>query len=101
LQQERLEDVSERKRELGHAVDKKRLELLQLKQKQLAALQRDASELAPQIAALRDKVSAYETRAAEVELPPGVVRLGKKQTDGRVVPVSQRPAEDVAAIPAE
>ncbi len=71
LQQERLEDVSERKRELGHAVDKKRLELLELKQKQLAALHRTHDDLAPQIAALRDKVRAYEARAAEVELPPG------------------------------
>ena len=102
LQQERLEDVSARKRELGHAVDKKRLELLELKQKQLAAMHRDEGDISQQIAEIRDRVRAYEARAAEVELPPGVVRLGKKETDGRVVPVSPRPAtEPAAAVPAE
>jgi predicted nucleotide-binding protein (sugar kinase/HSP70/actin superfamily) len=93
LQQERLEDVSKRKRDLAHAVDKKRLELLELKQQQ----QHDLT-LATQIAALREKVRAYETSLkVEPELPKNVVRLGKKTDDGRIVRVDA----PEAAIPAE
>src|SRR5207253_1387986 len=40
LQQERLEDVAGKKRSLAETVDRKRLELLQLKQQQLAGLKR-------------------------------------------------------------
>lgn len=93
LQQERLEDVSKKKRELAHAIDKKRLELLELKQKQ----QHDLT-LAPQITELREKVRAYESSLEpEPELPKGVVRLGKKTEDGRIVRVDA----PEAAIPAE
>lgn len=93
LQQERLEDVSQKKRDLAHAVDKKRLELLELKQKQ----QHDLT-LATQINELREKVRAYESAVkAEPELPKGVVRLGKKAEDGRIVRVDA----PQAAIPAE
>ena len=43
LHQERLEDLSERRRELERAVDEKRLQLLELKQRQLDAMKRSGS----------------------------------------------------------
>jgi predicted nucleotide-binding protein (sugar kinase/HSP70/actin superfamily) len=83
LQQERLEDVSQKKRELAHAVDKKRLELFELKREH----DRDLV-LSRQIAELRAKISAYESSlVVEPELPKNVVRLGKKTDDGRIVRV--------------
>jgi activator of 2-hydroxyglutaryl-CoA dehydratase/predicted nucleotide-binding protein (sugar kinase/HSP70/actin superfamily) len=98
LQQERLEDLSNKRRELEHAIDRKRLELLELKQAQLEALRRPDFTIARQIGALREKILAYQTQAAaEPELPKNVVRLGKKTDDGRVVPVDA----PNAAIPAE
>ncbi len=45
---------------------------------------------------LREKVRAYEAPPESVELPKGVVRLGRKTDDGRVVPVGT-----TAAGPAE
>jgi predicted CoA-substrate-specific enzyme activase len=94
LEQERLEDLGEKKRELALAIDKKRLELYELKQHQRPS--RDP-ELDRQISELRDRIAAYEVRRApEPELPKNVVRLGKKTADGSI----QRIGEPVA-IPAE
>src|SRR5690606_24354285 len=56
LQQERLEDVATKKRDLAHAIDKKRLELLKLKQEQLASVHRQDSEIARTIQELTEKV---------------------------------------------
>jgi hypothetical protein len=85
LQTERLEDLSRKKRDLAVAIDKKRIELLELKQRQLAGVKREDASIDEQIATLRKKVLAYETRkVAEVELPKGVVRLGKKRDDGSI-----------------
>jgi hypothetical protein len=92
LQQERLEDLGRKQRELGYAIDKKRLELLEQK---LGQSRRDLV-LERQIAGLREKVLAYESAIAAVpELPKNVVRLGRKTDDGRIVRVG------AAAIPAE
>lgn len=97
LQQERLEDIGSKKRQLGYAIDKKRLELLELKTQQLAAMKQGDVGLQRQLEELREKVRAYEAPPEPTnELPKGVVRLGKKTDDGRVVPVS-----GVAAGPAE
>src|SRR5690606_25009209 len=91
LQQERLEDVATKKRDLAHAIDKKRLELLKLKQEQLASVHRQDSEIARTIQELTEKVRLYETKLpVEVELPKGVVRLGRKSSDGKVVPVQHQ-----------
>jgi len=88
LQQERLEDVSSKKRLLSRAIDEKRLELLKLKQTQLSNLQKRDADLERQIGELGEKVRSYAAPAPSHELPPGVVRLGKKTHDGRVVPVA-------------
>lgn len=102
LQQERLEDLSAKKRELHHAIDKKRLELLRLKQEQLQGMKRIDGDLDRQIAELSDKVRAYETRRApELELPKGVVRLGRKRADGSIQRLDPTRANDATAIPAE
>jgi predicted CoA-substrate-specific enzyme activase len=107
LQRERLEDLSAKKRELAHAVDKKRLELLGLKQAELERTRRPDPGLAAQIEEVSARVRAYETRRApEPELPKNVVRLGKKQADGRVVPVGQASLAEIdafqdEAVPAE
>src|SRR5690606_36515476 len=103
LQQERLEDVSQKKRELSKAIDQKRLELLKLKQQQLASVQRHDPEVVRAIEELTEKVKSYESRVpAQVELPKGVVRLGRKASDGKVVPIAQgKLAPQAAPPPAE
>ncbi len=101
LAEERLEDVSLKRRELEVAVERKRLELLELKQAQLQGLQRQDPAIERLLEETRAKITAYETRKArEVELPKGVVRLGRKTEDGRVVPVGQQPVAP-QAVPAE
>jgi len=99
LQQERLEDVSQKKRELAQALDRKRLELLRLKQAQLAALMKKDPELEHSIAELSERVKSYEVaRAAEVETPKNMIRLGRKTADGSIVrldvPAAQAPAAE-------
>jgi len=94
LQQERLEDLSSRRRQLEFAIENKRLELLTLKQRQLQSLQKTDPNLESQIEAARQKVLSYETRrAAEVETPKNIVRLGRKTDDGRIVPVQGQAGE--------
>ncbi|HSC89021.1 MAG TPA: BadF/BadG/BcrA/BcrD ATPase family protein [Polyangiaceae bacterium] len=99
LQQERLEDASQKRRDLEFAIENKRLELLELKQRQLTSLHRTDKTLETQIAATREKIAAYQTRrSAQLELPSNVVRLGRKTEDGRVVPIA---GQSEQAIPAE
>ncbi|MCA9645480.1 MAG: hypothetical protein KC492_32540, partial [Myxococcales bacterium] len=87
LRQEALEDLSRKRDALNHAIDLKRLELLELKQKQLLGVRQSDSEIASQIAEVRSRVLAYETRVEQPpELPKGMVRLGRKQEDGSIVP---------------
>jgi predicted nucleotide-binding protein (sugar kinase/HSP70/actin superfamily) len=104
LQHERLEDVAGRKRELSHAIDQKRYELLKLKQEQLAATQRQDPEITRSIEELAAKLKSYETKVpVQVELPKGMVRLGRKANDGQIIPVQpHQPAQQqVAPPPAE
>jgi len=110
LQHERLEDVAGRRRQLTLAVDKKKLELLELRRAQLDGMKRSDPEIERQIAELGSKLRSYESAQKLVpELPKGIVRLGKKAEDGRIVRVdggnnnsasSPRPAEP-APSPAE
>jgi activator of 2-hydroxyglutaryl-CoA dehydratase/predicted nucleotide-binding protein (sugar kinase/HSP70/actin superfamily) len=95
LEQERLEDVAQKRAELALSIDRKRLELLELKREELAKLARHDASVDAQIAELRDKLERYAARPLEPELPNNVVRLGKKK-DGRIVPVETRDA-----VPAE
>jgi predicted CoA-substrate-specific enzyme activase len=99
LQQERLEDISQKKRDLAEALDRKRLELLKLKQAQLAALMKQDPELERSIAEVSERVKSYEvSRAAEIDVPKNMIRLGKKAADGSIVrldpPAAQAPAAE-------
>lgn len=92
LAEERLEDVGQKRRELSFSIEKKRLELLETKQKQLADLRQSDPRLEELLEATRQKVQSYQTALEpRHELPKGLMRLGKKTSDGRVVRV-QSPA---------
>ncbi len=94
LHRERLEDVAQAKQELGYRMERKRLELLQAKERQLAERRVTDPAIARQIAETVAKVQAYEAaRAAKTEAEKasertdalknaGVVRLGIKRNDG-------------------
>jgi hypothetical protein len=98
LQQERLEDISQKKRDLSEALDRKRLELLKLKQAQLASLMKQDPELERTLLEVSERVKSYEVaRAAEIELPKNVIRLGKKAADGSIVRIDARAPSAPAA----
>jgi len=105
LHEERLQDASKKKRDFENAIDKKRLELLSLKVRQLSDRKQQDPELEAQIAEITARVRAYEAPkpAANPELPKGMVRLGKKTKDGDIVRMSdkRRPAPMEAAAEAE
>ena len=75
LREEHLEDVSERKEELQRRIDEKRLELMRMKQKQLAAHRRADLGLERQIQELAEKVNQYhiDAKAREASLASGAV----------------------------
>ena len=86
--QERLEDLTVKKQELARRLDEKRLELLRMKQAELASHQSHDSALEAQISALAAKVAAYQAPALEAEpavQPQQLIRLRKKSPEGEVV----------------
>ena len=95
LREEHLEDVATRKVELQRRIDEKRLELLRMKQTQLAEHRRADLGLERQIHELADRVSQYHVEAAKAEegdlasgaVSEDLIRLGRKTKDGRVVRV--------------
>jgi activator of 2-hydroxyglutaryl-CoA dehydratase/predicted nucleotide-binding protein (sugar kinase/HSP70/actin superfamily) len=105
LHEERLQDARKRKGELLHAIDKKRLELLELRSEQLRARHARDESIERQLAEVREKIRAYEAAMAprEPEPPPppkGLVALKKKTADGFVavhakqeVPIQSSAAE--------
>src|SRR5258708_5866455 len=84
LHEERLQDAGKRKGELLLALDKKRIELLELRQMQMSARQQSDPDLAKQLEELRARVLAYEAPPKPREVPKGIVQLGKKTADGVV-----------------
>jgi hypothetical protein len=91
LHEERLEDASKRKDLLAHAIDQKRLELLELKAKQVGERRVQDPELLAQIEQLREKVRSYVPKTKRVPEPSeaGIIKLGKKNKDGNVVRVAE------------
>jgi len=90
LHEERLQDTRKRKGELLHAIDNKRIELLELRASQLSARQQQDPEILRQLEELRTKVAAYEAPQKVVEpaeVPKGLVTLGRKKADGSVQPI--------------
>ncbi|RYG63684.1 CoA activase, partial [bacterium] len=84
LHEERLSDASKKKSELLYKLDEKRAELMKLRQDQLAARQMRDPELDTKLEALRIKLAAYVAPKNPVELPKGIVQLGKKTDRGIV-----------------
>jgi predicted nucleotide-binding protein (sugar kinase/HSP70/actin superfamily) len=85
LHEERLDDLSRKKAELARRIDEKRLELLRMKQSELASKKHSDPALQAQIDALAEKVRAYQTSAqAEEPAAPssGLIQLGKKRAPG-------------------
>jgi predicted CoA-substrate-specific enzyme activase len=98
LHEERLQDARKRKGELEHAIDVKRLELLELRQRQHDALGHRDPAIERQIADTRERITAYEARSRVVEADPvkGLIQLRKKTADG-IVPVQVQQVETSAA----
>jgi len=92
LQQERLEDLAGKKRQLARRIDEKRLELLKLRQTQLEGMRQKDPALEQSIAELAEKVRAYEAPALAPETPKGMLRLGKKLADGSIQRLDTAPA---------
>src|SRR5690606_37837425 len=88
LHTEALEDLAAKKAEVGHNIDKKRLELPRLKAKQLAARKEHNPELSRAIAELAAKVERYRAPEHAPEPPrTGLVTLKKKNAEGAVVAI--------------
>ncbi len=91
LHEERLEDIADKREQLKYRMEEKRLQLLELKQKQLAARQARDPELERQIEETKMKVAEYSKKleARRPKIDPvqqakdaGLLRIGiKKQTE--------------------
>jgi hypothetical protein len=87
LHEEALEDMAKKAGELHRSVDAKMLELLTLKQQQLADRQITDPALEEKIATLAEKLRSYTAPVTPPEPPKGLVQIKKKQPDGSVVRV--------------
>ncbi|HVY47419.1 MAG TPA: BadF/BadG/BcrA/BcrD ATPase family protein [Minicystis sp.] len=96
LHEEALEDAAKKKSELAFNVEKKRLELLQMKQAQLAARKQTDAALEQQIESLGQRLRDYVAPKSPPEPPKGLVQLKKKSAEGHVVPTKN----DATAAPA-
>jgi predicted CoA-substrate-specific enzyme activase len=89
LHEERLQDARKRQGELMMAIDKKRLELLELRAAQLDARQVKDAAIEQQIAEVRERIRSYESAVDAVvepapDAPKGLIQLRKKTADGLV-----------------
>jgi activator of 2-hydroxyglutaryl-CoA dehydratase/predicted nucleotide-binding protein (sugar kinase/HSP70/actin superfamily) len=86
LHEERLQDARKRRGELEQAIDKKRLQLLELRVEQLRAREQHDPAMEQQIAEVRARIASYEAppAAPEVDAPKGLIQLRKKTADGIV-----------------
>ncbi len=71
LHEERLDEVARRKRELELSLDHKRLELLESKQRQLAAMHRRDERIDAALVALRVRMASYQVPAKAPVAEPG------------------------------
>ncbi len=85
LHRERLEDVARKKMELELSVERKRLQLYELKQKQLASMSRRDANIDAAIDAVRERISAYEAdlRPPTPEKAPGLIQIRKHHKPAR------------------
>jgi activator of 2-hydroxyglutaryl-CoA dehydratase/predicted nucleotide-binding protein (sugar kinase/HSP70/actin superfamily) len=99
LHEERLQDASKKKEELAHAIDKKRLELFEMKARQLAERRVQDPKLLAEIEALREKVRSYVPTVRTLTAPANaeakdMVKLGKKNKDGSITRVESSRAKN-------
>lgn len=98
LAEERLEDVGQKRRLLEVSIERKRVELLETKQRQLLDLHQTDPALEKLLEETRAKIRSYEAaHIPEVDLPKGFVTLGRKSEDGRVVAVHRPQATHAGA----
>jgi hypothetical protein len=99
LHEERLEDIAKKTEELKHRIEQKRLELLTLKQSQLAARKSQDPELERMISETKAKVAEYMAKMAakkpQIDVvqqakEAGLVRLGIKKSNGNGDEVMKR-----------
>jgi len=99
LHEERLQDATKRRGELEHAIDRKRLELLTLRNEQMHARMQMDPAIEKQIAEVKARIAAYETSKQQVpelvDAPKGLIQLRKKTPDGL------KPVESPASSAAE
>ncbi len=99
LHEERLQDAAKRKNALLFSIDKKRIELLELRQAQLEARKQHDPALATQLETLRAKVLAYEAPKRPPEAESNTfLQLGKKTDHGivRIAPQAANHAQNEA-----
>jgi activator of 2-hydroxyglutaryl-CoA dehydratase/predicted nucleotide-binding protein (sugar kinase/HSP70/actin superfamily) len=105
LHKERLDDVSGQKADLLHQIDRKRLNLLQLKARQLAERSQKDDRVEQQIRDITEKVRVYEqsrqgptkvelASAARDEMKKaGIMQLGiKRPGSDEIQPIAQSPS---------
>jgi hypothetical protein len=102
LHEERLQDARRRNSELLFALDRKRIELLELRRSQLQQRSQKDPEVERALEELRAKVAAYEAPkgAPEIAPPKGIIQLGKKTAEG-VTRIKPRLAVTAAPSDAE
>jgi predicted nucleotide-binding protein (sugar kinase/HSP70/actin superfamily) len=101
LQQERLEDLASKKRELERRIEEKRFELLNLKKSQLDGLRQQDPELERKLTELGDKLRSYTAPPPAAEVPKGVIKLGRKNADGSISRLESEAPTTNAATAAE
>ncbi len=101
LHEERLHDAGTKRRELTHAIDEKRLELLELKAAQLASRRQQDAGLVAQLEEVRARLRAYQPTPNAASTASGgtegtrpspnggqAIQLGKKNRDGTITRVA-------------
>jgi predicted CoA-substrate-specific enzyme activase len=90
LHTERLQDARKKQGQLMLAIEEKRLELLRLRETQLVRSQKRDPAIEAQIAESMERIREFQEMFKAKQKPPedfGLVRLGKRNAEGRVVPV--------------
>jgi activator of 2-hydroxyglutaryl-CoA dehydratase/predicted nucleotide-binding protein (sugar kinase/HSP70/actin superfamily) len=98
LHEERLTDSSQKKRLLEHSLDMKRVELLELKKKQLVARRQTDPEVEARLEELRAKLRAYVAPERKPEMPKGTILLGKKRVDGEIERISMPKSSEMKDV---
>ena len=81
LHEEALEDAAKKRDQLAVSLDRKRLELFEIKKAQLSARQITDPGLEEQIAALGERLRSYVAPISPPEAPKGLVQIKKKPVD--------------------